>query len=296
MHILLTGGTGFIGTALVDALHRAGHHTTILTRRKCPSDEVNQYVSDLDSLSSDTPIDAVINLAGASLADKRWSKRYKQEVLASRFNTTEQLVDLMARLHRKPDVMLSASAVGYYGHSLGASFVESDESGSGFSAELCSRWESIALRAESLGVRVCLLRLGVVLSGDGGAFTQMALPFRLGIANWMGHGQQWLSWVHRDDVVAAVQFLLTHERLHGPFNLTAPEAVTSRGFCHAMKQQRRSMVTLPIPATVMRLVVGEMAEELLLNGQRVQPAALQAAGFQFRYPTLEAGLAEILSS
>jgi hypothetical protein len=137
--------------------------------------------------------------------------------------------------------------------------------------------------------------LGVVLDRDGGAMVEMARPFRFGVANWLGSGRQWLSWVHRQDVVAAIGFLQDREDLSGPFNITAPEPVTSRGFCDAMKKYRRTLVTAPVPAPVMRLLVGEMADELLLNGQRVAPARLQAAGFEFQYPRLDGALADILA-
>jgi len=165
----------------------------------------------------------------------------------------------------------------------------------GFSQQLCQRWEAAALRAEALGTRVCLLRLGVVLDRDGGAMEQMAQPFRLGIANWLGSGQQWLSWVHRKDAVAAMDFLLARTDLSGPFNITAPEPVTSRGFCAAMKRRRRTLLTAPVPAPVMRLLVGEMAQELLLQGQRVLPVRLQAEGFRFSFPTLDDALGAIMA-
>ena len=165
----------------------------------------------------------------------------------------------------------------------------------GFSQQLCQRWEAEALRAEALGTRVCLLRFGVVLDRDGGAMEQMAQPFRFGIANWLGSGQQWLSWVHRKDAVAAMDFLLARTDLAGPFNITAPEPVTSRGFCAAMKRRRRTLLTAPVPAPVMRLLVGEMAQELLLQGQRVLPLRLQAEGFRFSFPTLDDALGAIMA-
>ena len=171
-----------------------------------------------------------------------------------------------------------------------------DEDGqqiAGFAQSLCSQWEALALQAQEAGVRVCLLRLGVVLDQGGGAFSEMARPFRLGIANWMGSGDQWLSWVHREDVLSAIEFLLENSSLSGPFNITAPQPVTSRGFCDAMKLRRRTLLTAPVPGVVMRMLVGEMADELLLNGQRVVPAALQSAGFKFSYDTLDRALEAI---
>lgn len=296
MHILLTGGTGFIGGALVTSLLDDGHQLTVLSRQALSDTEGLKYIRSLDELGNDAAIDAVINLAGASLADKRWSDSYKQEIFSSRLETTGNLIAFLRRLSHPPATLLSASAIGYYGHHGDEPLDENGEIVPGFSQELCSRWEGVALQAAELGTRVCLLRLGVVLDSGGGAFEQMDFPFRMGIGNWIGHGRQWLSWIHREDVIAAIKHLLADVSLEGPFNLTAPEAVTSRGFCDAMKHHRRTFVTAPVPGFVMRLMVGEMAEELLLNGQRVVPAALEAAGFSFRYPTLDDALTAIVQN
>ncbi len=294
MHVLITGGTGFIGQALCERLMADGHRLIVVTRRTLADTEQCRYVNNLGSVDPGETVDAVINLAGASLADRRWTPAYKREIFASRLDTTKALLGWIQRLENKPQVLLSASAIGYYGHH---GDEELDEAGGitpGFSQDLCERWEKAALSASDLGVRVSVMRLGVVLDHGGGAFPRMAGPFNFGVANWLGAGQQWLSWVHRRDVVRAIDFLMQHEELDGAFNLTAPQAVTSRGFCDAMKRHKRTLVSAPVPAVVMRLMVGEMAEELLLNGQRVVPAALQQAGFTFEFPDLDAALADIL--
>lgn len=294
MQYLITGGTGFIGSALTDALVAAGHQVTISTRQSLADQPGRRYVGDLAKIPADSHFDTVVNLAGASLAGGRWTRRYKQEIVASRLDTTREVVVLCRRLEQPPDLLLSASAVGYYGHH-GDEPLDEDSVGTpGFSRTLCLDWENAALEAVQSGIRVCLLRFGVVLDRGGGAMVEMARPFRFGVANWLGDGRQWLSWVHRQDAVAAIQFLQEREDLSGPFNITAPEPVTSRGFCDAMKKRQRTLVTAPVPAPVMRLLVGEMADELLLNGQRVIPARLQAAGFDFQYPRLDLALAEIL--
>lgn len=294
MQILLTGGTGFIGSALVPALSAAGHQVTVLSRQALADGPSCRYLQTLDALPDDSHFDAVINLAGASLAARRWTEAYKKEILASRLGTTQELTALFERLQHTPDVVLSASAIGFYGHHGDEELAEDGASVPGFAQRLCQQWEQRALAMAELGSRVCLLRLGVVLDRDGGAMEQMAQPFRFGIANWLGSGRQWLSWVHRTDVVAAILFLLEHEELSGPFNLTAPNPVTSRGFCQAMKKRKRTWITAPVPGPVMRLMVGEMAGELLLAGQRVVPSALLAAGFEFSYPDLDSALADIL--
>lgn len=294
MRYLITGGTGFIGSALVASLEADGHEVTILSRRPHRATGRRRYVTGLEALEPATRFEAVINLAGASLADRRWTKAYKRELLASRLDTTRRLVAWLGRLPHRPATLLSASAIGYYGHHGDEPLDEAGAAVSGFAQSLCQRWEEEALAATQFGTRVCLLRFGVVLDAGGGAFEQMARPFRFGIANWLGSGRQWLSWVHRRDAVRAVRFLLEHPALEGPFNVTAPEPVTSRGFCDAMQRHRRTLITAPVPAPALRLLVGEMAEELLLQGQRVLPSRLQAAGFTFDHPALDGALTAIL--
>ena len=294
MHLLITGATGFIGRPLCEQLIADGHRLTILTRLSRGDTAKCRFVNSLESIASNKAFDAVINLAGASLAERRWTAGYKREILASRLDTTQALLDLLQRLESRPRVLLSASAIGYYGHHGDELLDETGDITPGFSQDLCAQWERVALASSDMGLRVCLLRLGVVLDQGGGAFARMALPFRLGIANWLGDGHQWLSWVHRRDVIRSIDFLLRHEELDGAFNITAPQPVTSRGFCDAMSLHKRSLVKMPVPAAIMRLMVGEMADELLLNGQRVVPAALQQAGFTFEYPELDLALRDIL--
>ena len=294
MNILITGGTGFIGAPLVIKLLEMGHSLTVLSRQSLQSRQHLRYVKSLEQLTDSEAIDAVINLAGASLADHRWNAAYKRELLSSRLDTTQSLLQLMQRLEHPPQVLLSASAIGLYGHHGDELLAEDGAITPGFAQSLCQQWEDLALQAQALGVRVCLLRLGVVLDAGGGAFTQMALPFRFGLGNWLGRGDQWLSWVHRRDALAAIIFLLEQRQLSGPFNVTAPEAVTSRGFCDAMRNHRRTLLNLPVPALVMRVLIGEMADELLLNGQRVVPHALQQSAFNFEFPDIDAALADML--
>ncbi|MEM1154063.1 MAG: TIGR01777 family oxidoreductase [Pseudomonadota bacterium] len=293
MHYLLTGGTGFIGSALVPVLIGGGHAVTVLSRQAKSDSKQLRFVQSLDAIDDGETLDGVINLAGASLAGKRWSNAYKQEIIDSRLSTTVALYEFISRLKQPPQVLLSASAIGYYGHHGDERLSEDAEVTPGFSQDLCQRWETAALSCASLGVRVCLLRFGVVLDRDGGAFTEMARPFHMGVANWIGSGKQWLSWVHRRDVIAAMLFLLERSELEGAFNITAPEPVTSKGFCDAMKKHTRTFVTAPMPGIAMRLLVGEMADELLLNGQRVVPSRLAAAGFEFVLPTLDDALLAI---
>jgi uncharacterized protein len=291
MHILITGGTGFIGQALVPRLLQSGHRISILSRSQHRDSPQCHYLRSLEELPADSGPEAVINLAGASLAAKRWTRAYKEELLASRIAGTRSLVDFFARSARPPRVLLSASAIGYYGAHGDEPLAEDAAPGSGFSSELCQAWEGEATRAADAGIRTCLLRLGVVLDSQGGALKQMALPFRFGVASWPGTGQQYLSWIHREDVVAALALLLADDSLAGAFNITAPQPVTQREFCQAMRRHFRTLPGMPVPGPIMRLLLGEMAGELLLTGQRVVPAALQGAGFTFRHPGIDDALA-----
>ena len=286
MHIVVTGGTGFIGSALLPGLSGDGHQLTVLTRQaRCDSGSI-RFVTDISMV--DTAIDAVINLAGASLADRRWSDSYKRELRASRIDTTRELGAALHAAGHDPAAFLSASAIGYYG-TRKEQVTEDAPAGEGFAADLCRDWEDAA-RAAAGNARFCAMRLGVVFGPKGGAYGQMAMPFRLRVGNWIGSGEQGLSWIHLDDVVAAVRYLLGDSTLSGVVNLTAPEPSTSRGFCEAMQAVRPSLIKMPVPAFLMRALMGEMADELLIGGQQVLPRRLLEAGFTFFYPRLETAL------
>ena len=294
MHILMTGGTGLIGAATVTALKEKGATVTVLTRRP-PEDEPRvEYITSLSQC--DGPVDAVINLAGAGLADHRWTRAYKQEILESRVALTGRLVDWMRAQSRPPERLISASAIGYYGASEDGTFSEEAPSGAGFSAELCRQWEDEAVRAQELGTAVTRLRLGVVFSSRGGALGKMTQANQLGVESWLGTGSQWLSWVHITDVVRAIQFVLERDMPASVYNLVAPEAATHRTFAREVARHKGSMLRLGVPAFAVRWLAGEMAEELLLQGQRVVPARLLDDGFEFQYPTLNAALQALMTA
>ncbi len=269
MHILVTGGTGFIGGALLPALAGRGERVTVLTRQRRPMGQGQgqvAYVNALDDITD--PVDAVINLAGASLAARRWTAAYKREIRSSRVDFTQQLVAWMASLETPPKVLISGSAIGFYGASRDARFTESSGGASDFAATLCRDWEQAALAAQSDLTRVVLLRLGVVLDAGGGALTEMMRSFRFGVGSWLGSGSQWLSWIHRGDVVAVILAVLdTH--VTGPVNVVAPTPVSHRAFCDALARRRRILFKAGVPGVVMRTLLGEMAESLLLTGQWV---------------------------
>ena len=293
MQVLMTGGTGFIGTALQQALLQDGHQLIIYSRQDRRGGQGVRFVKSLQDISGSEDIASIINLAGASLAARRWSPAYKHEIVNSRLQTTREVLDLVRRLHKAPDVLLSGSAIGFYGHHGDDKLNEDAHAVPGFSQQLCHDWESLAQTARECGVRVCLLRLGVVLDSGGGALVEMSRSFRLGVASWLGSGKQWLSWVHREDVIRAMQFLLARDDLAGPFNITAPQPVTAREFCHALESHYRTLFSIGMPGVLMRVLLGEMADELLLHGQRVIPEHLEATGFEFHYPEIDAALSAI---
>lgn len=295
MNILITGGTGFIGSALAQHLLDCGCRLTLYSRNPGHFDVENlHYVNDLAAVDATEQFDAFINLAGESLASGRWSDDRKATLVDSRVGTTRALVALAQRLDKPPGTVLSASAIGIYGHQGDDFLAENAVQEDGFAHRLCQAWEAEAQRFEALGCRVCLLRLGVVLASDGGALLEMTRSFRFGLGSWIGSGRQWLSWIHRDDVIAAVDLLLHNPEMNGAFNLTAPEPVTHRGFCDAVRIVRPVLLALPVPGFLLRLALGEMAEELLLNGQRVIPRRLQEAGFEFRFACLREAMPELL--
>lgn len=292
MHILVTGGTGFIGGALLPELLSRGYRITVLTRGSYSDSAAVRYVNALDAVEG--KVDAVINLAGAGLAARRWSKSYKREIVDSRVGLTQHLVAWLERQQSSPQLLISGSAIGFYGQSLTQVFTEDSGPGEGFSAELCRQWEAAALTAESFIPQVALLRLGVVLDHGGGALQEMLKSFQFGVGSWLGSGNQWLSWIHRRDVVNAICFLLETPGIQGPLNLTAPGPVTHVELCSVAKEFKWTLFSAGMPSPLMRLLVGEMADELLLNGQRVEPQRLQQLGFVFEYPQLRDAFENIL--
>lgn len=298
MHILVTGGTGFIGQALCRHLLERGHRLTVVSRQA--SERVKALcgcgvarIAGFTGLDPRTRFDAIINLAGESIAAERWTDARKQVLWDSRVTLTGELVDFIRRAETKPAVLVSGSAVGYYGNAGDTPLNEDSAPLDDFGHHLCAAWEQAAWRAADAGVRVCLVRTGLVVGRGGGFLARMLPPFRLGLGGPMGDGRQWMSWIHRDDQIAAIEFLLEHAELSGIFNATAPNPVTNREFSRALGRALRRPALLPAPAPALRLVLGELAE-LLLGGQRVLPKRLLQAGFQFRYPELEMALADTL--
>ena len=294
MHVLMTGGTGLIGAATVTALKEKGAAVTVLTRRPPVDAPHVEYITSLSQCEG--PVDAVINLAGAGLADRRWTRAYKNEIFASRVALTGRLIDWMRSQSAPPVKLISASAIGYYGASEDGVFSEDAPAGGGFSAELCRRWEESALCAKDLGTAVTRLRLGVVFSSRGGALGKMTQANQFGVESWLGTGSQWLSWIHIADVVRAIDFVLERDAPAGVYNLVAPEAATHRTFAREVAKHKGSILRLGVPGFAVRWLAGEMADELLLQGQRVVPTRLLDDGFEFQYPTLNEALQALMSA
>ncbi|SEH71713.1 hypothetical protein SAMN05660691_00975 [Rheinheimera pacifica] len=292
MHILLTGGTGLIGSALVK--HWLNQHKlVVLTRNPAQAQQqLGPEVRTVQSLQQVdfNQIDAVINLAGEPIVGKRWSDAQKQLLCDSRWAITEQVVGAIKAASTPPSVLISGSAIGIYGRQQ-QQFIDEDYQPfhAEFSSELCQRWEQLALAAQSANTRVCLLRTGIVLANEGGALKKMLLPFKLGLGGRIGNGEQYMSWVHLQDMLRLTDFLLQHPTLTGPFNATAPNPVTNAEFSQQLAKVLHRPAILPMPAFVLKLMLGEMAD-LLLTGQRVIPAKLQHAGFAFKYSQLSDAL------
>ncbi|MBE9396707.1 TIGR01777 family protein [Pontibacterium sp. N1Y112] len=295
MNVLITGGTGFIGQAFIKWRQPHGVNFTCITRN--PKKAHKLFGGSVRAVTSLMEVDgekfdAVINLCGEPIADRRWSEKRKQLLRYSRLTMTHALVDWMAMSDNKPGVFISGSAIGYYGtHASDDLLVEASAVRQGFTHSLCADWEEEAMRAADLGVRVCLLRTGVVL-GNGGALKKMLPAFRMGLGGPIGHGKQWMSWIHLQDELRAIDFLLRHQTLQGAFNLTAPEASQNRSFAQSLGQALKRPAKLPLPPFVIELMLGDGAE-LLLEGQRVYPQRLMQAGFEFKYPELDEALADI---
>lgn len=296
-NILITGGTGFIGRPLCDYLLDQGYQLWVLSRNPVVARNVlNARVHVVGSLDELAAIDfvALINLAGESLASARWNDKTKKKFAASRVGLTLSLFDFFARLGRFPKVLLTASAVGFYGNCGDRLVDEQEGAGNNFAAQLCRDWEAAAQRFEVNGVRVCRMRLGIVLERDGGALKQMLPAFRLGLGGCMGEGGHYMPWIHRHDLLRLILFALQHERVSGALNAVAPEAVTNRQFTKLLAQCLRRPALLPMPERILRLLFGEMADELLLSSQRVVPRAAQSLGFQFEYPSLQKAFSSVL--
>lgn len=298
--ILVTGATGFIGTPLCARLDELGHPVTALTRdirraRERLGDNV-QLVTDLNELEG-TICGGVINLAGEPLATRRWNTDLKAEMRRSRIGTTEALFDYFQRLGDFPEVLINGSAIGVYGKQGDEPITEEDDkSDDGFASQLCRAWEAASERFSDYGTRVCRLRTGIVLGPNGGALKAMLPLFKLGLGGRMGRGKQWMSWIHRDDLLGIILLCLSNPALRGAVNGTAPIPVTNRVFAKTLASVLNRPALAPVPGFMLRAVMGELADELLLAGQRVLPSVALEQGYAFQFSQLRPALEQILTT
>ncbi len=296
--LAVSGASGLIGSALVPALEQAGHAVLRLVRRPVEDSEREVYWNpatgeiDADTLEG---VDGVIHLGGANVAKQRWTKEYKDLLYKSRIDSTSLLARTLASLQHRPRVFVVASAVGYYGVRGDESLDEQSPAGSRFLSQLCSDWEAASQPAEEAGVRCCQMRIGVVLSPEGGALKKMLPLFRQGLGGTMGTGRQYVSWISLPDALAILQLAIDDDSLEGPVNATAPNPVTNHEMAQALAQHLGRSARLPTPAFALRMMVGrEMAEELLLGGAKIYPRKLEAAGFSFAHSTISEAISAVL--
>lgn len=300
--VVVAGATGLIGTALVNALLARNDKIVVVSRsphskvpvhpnlRSVVWDPENEtrVVHEVDGA------DAVVNLAGEPIAGKRWSGRQKQRILTSRVSATHTIARSIQAARQRPSVLVNASAVGYYGPHGNEELTEESKAGQGYLAETCKAWEAHAIRIQDFGVRVVRLRTGIVLDSKGGALKMMLPPFRMGFGGWLGDGNQWMSWIHLEDMVSMILFSLDQPKTTDAVNATAPQPVTNKAFSMVLAQTLKRPCFAPVPAFVLKLILGEMSE-LLLTGQRVVPRKSQELGFVFRHPDIRGALQALLS-
>ena len=299
LRVAVTGATGLVGSALVPALLAAGHRVDRVSRRR-PAAGTTDIQWDpargqLDPRALEG-VDAVVHLAGETIAALRWTPAVKERIRRSRVDGTRLLAETLGRLTRRPRVLVAVSGVGYYGSRGDTPLTEESPPGSGFLAEVCREWEAAADPARAVGIRVVHPRLGVVLAGQGGALPRMALPFRLGAGGVIGDGRQYWSWIELNDLVRVIELCLALETLAGPVNAVAPTPVTNREFTRVLGRALGRPTLVPLPALAARLLLGEMGQALLLDSARALPRRLERAGFRFRHPDLEDALRVALAS
>ncbi|AZC33335.1 Cell division inhibitor YfcH-like [Pseudomonas chlororaphis subsp. piscium] len=298
MHILLTGGTGLMGRQLCRHWLTQGHQLTVWSRRPAEVPKLCgaqvRGIGRLDELAEE-PVDAIINLAGAPIADRPWTHKRKALLWSSRITLTEKLLAWLESRGQKPGLLISGSAVGWYGDGGERELNEdSPPVSEDFASQLCIAWEETAQRAEAMGIRVVLIRTGLVLAAEGGFLSRLLLPFKLALGGPIGNGRQWMPWIHIKDQIALIDFLLHRSDASGPYNACAPTPVRNREFAKTLGSILHRPAIVPVPALVLRVGLGELSL-LLLGGQRAVPARLQAAGFTFQFTDLRAALDDLSS-
>jgi len=294
MDYLITGGTGFIGSAFLKHHVSNNDFITLLSRKNRTSAPRCRFVKDLSCLKDTENIDCIINLAGKPI-DCLWTKNNKKSLLNSRMSTTSSLVDLVKRLAIKPRVMISASAVGFYGGHNKQQIDECSEGEASFTHELCQQWENEALKMEKYGVRVCIMRLGVVLGPQGGFIKKVALPFKLGLGGKIGTGEQFFPWIHIDDVLSIMQLMIQNNNYSGVYNVVAPEIITQEKIARCIANRVKRPMLLNMPSVLIQTLFGEMGNSLLLTGNQIIPKRLTEQGYAFKYSAIKPAIEAIFS-
>lgn len=294
MKILITGASGLIGTALQRSFTDKGHELLLAGRGQPTKTNQIKWTIEDGFREEDMPrlegLDAVVHLAGESIAGLRWTEDKKKEIRESRVKGTQSLINTLAGLERKPRVLIAASAMGFYGDRGDEIVTETSKPGDNFLAEVAKEWEMESRRAEDSGIRTVLLRTAIVLSKDGGALATMLTPFKFGVGGVVGSGKQWMSWVSLDDVVEIINFAIENENLRGAINVASPNPVTNEEFTKTLGDVLYRPTILPLPEFAVNLMFGEMGDTLLLNSTRVEPRRLKDAGYEFKFPNLRSAL------
>lgn len=299
MKIVITGGTGFLGSALAETLAQAGGpagsansgaDVVSISRAAGGTYKGVRHLAGPAGYAEIDGADAVINLAGAGIADKPWTPARKEVLLSSRLAVTSAVVNACARAAVKPKVLISGSAIGYYGSSLDARFDESSPAGADFLGQLCAQWEAEARAVEALGIRCVLIRTGLVLGPNGGLLKKMTPPFKMFVGGPIGSGRQWMSWVHIDDWIGIVRMAISNASIRGPINVVAPHPVTNREFSHALGRALHRPSVMPLPEFAVRLIFGELADGALLASQNVTPGVAVANGYTFKHSEVQEAL------
>jgi uncharacterized protein len=297
LKVLITGATGMVGTELGKTLKKRGDTVLELKRDRSSLSSSSAFwnpsTGEIDNTALEG-IDVVVHLAGENIAEGRWTDEKKKRILDSRVKGTTLLSETLAGLKNKPRVLISASAIGYYGNRGDELVSEASKAGSDFLADACVQWEQSTSAAREAGIRVVNIRIGIVLSTKGGALAKMLLPFKMGVGGKVGDGDQYMSWIALDDLISAILFIIDTDAIQGPVNMVSPNPVTNAEFTKSLGKALSRPAILPAPAFALRLVFGEMADALLLSGARVDPSKLKASNYAFKYPQLDAALKHLL--
>ncbi|MFT7088113.1 MAG: hypothetical protein ACJAZX_001568 [Rickettsiales bacterium] len=298
MKYLITGGTGFVGQKLIANLINSKQEIIVLGREKSKIEKIFnskvRAIANFSEIGSDEKIDCIVNLAGENIASKRWSKKQKEILLNSRILTTKRIVELVSRLNIKPETLINASAIGFYGSRGNEELDENSKAGDEFTSNLCQKWEEEARKVEKFGVRVCLTRFGIVLGKNGGALAKMVPAFKFGLGGKIASGKQIMSFIHILDLVSAINFLIDNKNLNGVFNLTSPNSVSNQEFTKILSKNLTRPAFFDMPEFMVKILFGEMGEILLVNGQNVLPKRLLKSGFEFKFENLDHALKNLL--